>query len=103
MSYNIKNIRKNITLIESEITQLKSQDITNSFDIEMHILEKFPDFYSSYPFLVKKICKQDNYDIIFSILNQLETVENGENSFTDVEHKLSVDLANKFLYPNINK
>jgi len=102
-NYNIKNIRENITLIEKDIKDLEQQGITESLNIELYIIDKYPDFYSSYPFLIKKICKKDDYNLIFNILDKLETVENGQADFKDVEQKLSIDLANKYLYPNINK
>lgn len=101
-NYNVKNIRANINIIEQEIKDLELKGVTTSFDIELHILEKFPEFYSLYPFLVKKICKKDDYTLLFDILNKLENVENGNENFTDVEQKLSMDLANKYLYLNIN-
>ena len=69
----------------------------------MDILETFPEFYQSHPFLVKKLCKRDNLTMLDKMLGELEKVEEGNKSLAGVELRLGDELANQYLYPVINK
>ena len=86
------------TYIESKSTENKSH-----FELELDIIEKFPEFYQEYPFLVKKLVKGDNLDTLYKMLDNLDLVEKGDKSFHEVEKTLGDELANKYIYPNINK
>jgi len=55
------------------------------------------------PFLVKKICKQDDLSTLYVMFDNLEKVEKGEKTLAGVELNLGTQLANQYLYPNIKK
>jgi hypothetical protein len=101
--FDVESIKNLINIIKRHIIKLKLEGITDSFDIEMNILEKYPENYQSYPFLIKKLCKNDDISTVYQMLEGLEKVDSGEQSFYSVETTLGKQLANKYLYPNINK
>ena len=98
---NTQMLEKNINSLVTYINILKESGVKDPFEIEMDILHNFPDFYSEYPFIVKKICKGDDLTILFKMIKSLKKVETGEKSLHQVEQPLSEELANKYLYPNL--
>jgi hypothetical protein len=50
--FNIPLLRTMVTQI-SEFVNTKRDE--KPFDIEMALIEKYPDFYNEYPFIIKKI------------------------------------------------
>ena len=63
------------------------------------------DFYESFPHLIKRLCREDNQDntFLYKMLDSLEQVNAGEKSMANVELSLGNELANKFLYPALEK
>lgn len=102
-TFDIIWIKENIKLVSDKISQMESNGKTDAFDFEMEIMESCPEFYQSHPFLVKKLCKRDDLSMLNKMLNQLEKVELGNTSLAGVELNLGEELANKYLYPVINK
>ena len=101
--FNISIIKENINEIKLKIDELKEKDITKIIDLELEMMNLFPKFYQEYPFLVKKICKGDDLSILYKMLDNLNKVDNGEESFLQVESKLSTELADQFITPKIKK
>jgi hypothetical protein len=102
-SFDLIFIRENVKFISERINKMKLEGITTSFDIELDIMESFPEFYQTHPFLVKKICKGEDLTILYKMLEQLQIVESGNKTLSNVELKLGEDLANQYLYPAVNK
>lgn len=96
-------IRENVKNIRNRINQMELEGKSDPFDFEMDILETFPEFYQSHPFLVKKLCKRDDLTMLNKMLGELEKVESGDKSLAGVELRLGDELANQYLYPVINK
>ena len=93
---NIPLIKKTVTEINDKVIEL-CKECTDSFKNELIIMEAYPEFYDEHPFLVKKICKQDDLTILYKMLDSLELVNNGSDTISNVEHKLGEELANKYL------
>ena len=83
------------------IDEMKKKGKTDSFDFELEIMTKHPEFYESHPFLVKKLCKGDDLTILYKMLESLDKVQQGDSSLSSVEFNLGKDLADKYVYPNI--
>lgn len=98
---NTQMLEKNINTLITYVNVLKESGVNDPFEIEMDILNNFPDIYSEYPFIVKKICKGDDLAILFKMIKCLKKVETGEKSLQQVEYPLGEELANKYLYPNL--
>lgn len=96
-------IRENIKSISDTIKKMELEGKSDPFDFEMEIMESYPDFYQSHPFLVKKLCKRGDLSMLDKMLDQLENVESGNKSLAGVELKLGEELANQYLYPVVNK
>lgn len=101
--FNLDMIKSNIQLIQQDINNMELQGISDPFDFELAIMEKYPEFYSSNPYLVKKICKRDNLDMLYQMFDNLEQIEKGDKSMASVELNLGQQLAKQFLYPKIEK
>lgn len=102
-TYNIEFIKNTILEIKKELNKLEENCITNTLEKELKIMEKFSDFYTNYPFLVKRICKNQSLAMIYKMLNILDKVENGNDTIENTELKLGNELAEKYLYPKIKK
>ena len=101
-SFDIQKILQTVEEIKKEINLIKLKK-NNLLDIELEISTKFPEFYESHPFLVKKVCKGDDLSMLYEMLNKLYQVEKGDDTLTSVESNLGSKLADKYLYPNLKK
>ena len=99
------NIKKQVTELQKQINEFKNNGCTDPFDLEMKILETMPEMYDNYPALVKRLCKNEKQDnsYLSKMLDLIEQVDKGERTMENVEYNLGQELANKFLYPKINK
>jgi hypothetical protein len=102
-TFNVNMIREHIVLISDYIISMEAAGKTDVFNMEIELLEVFPEFYDQYPFLVKKLCKKDDITVLYKMLDNLEQVEKGDKTMATVEDNLGKELANQYLYPNINK
>ncbi len=102
-SFDIIWIRENVKSISKKINEMELKGISDPFDFEMEIMELYPEFYQSNPFLVKKLCKRQDLSMLEKMLDQLEKVEKGNKSLASVEFTLGEELANQYLYPVVNK
>lgn len=102
-TFNVNMIREHIVLISDYIKSMEAAGKTDVFNMEIELLEVFPEFYDQYPFLVKKLCKKDDITVLYKMLDNLEQVEKGDKTMATVEDNLGKELANQYLYPNMNK
>jgi hypothetical protein len=101
--FDISMIKQKVIEIDNEIKRLVAEGSINDLNLELKIIDKFQDFYDTHPFLVKKICKQDDISTLYVMFDNLQQVENGEKTLAGVELNLGNQLANQYLYPNIKK
>lgn len=99
------NIRDKINLLQQRLATLRAEGVTDSFDLEMDIINTMTDFYDTYPSIVKRLCREENQDntFLYKMINMLDKVNNGETSLASVEVKLGNELAEKYIYPVISK
>jgi hypothetical protein len=103
-NFETNKIKEHINLFNKMIIDIKKKDTNNlPFDCEMEIMMKYPEFYQEHPFLVKKLTKGDDLTMVYTMLENLDSVQNGNKSLASVELNLGEQLANKYLYPNIKK
>jgi len=99
------NIREIVTNLQQQIADLKKTNTLSEFELEMEILKLNPIVYDKYPSLVKRLCKNDdNQDntYLYKMIELIEDINNGNQEVSNVEKKLGDELANKFIYPQIN-
>jgi hypothetical protein len=101
--FNILAIKQTVIEINNAIVQMEKTGKTDSFDFELEIMTQYPDFYQAHPFLVKKLCKRDDISLLYKMFDSLQSVQDGDQSLASVELNLGSQLANKFVYPNLNK
>ena len=101
--FEVLTIKQKVIEINDAIKLMEKAGKTDSFDFELEIMTQYPEFYQAHPFLVKKLCKRDDLTILFKMLENLQLVQDGEQSLASVELNLGTQLANKFVYPNLKK
>jgi len=101
-NFNTFSIKENIILINNFIEKINIDNNLKDIDLELIIMDTFEDFYNNYPFLVKKLCKQEDITILYKMLEKLDIVDSGKDNFLNVEKELADTLANKYL-KNLNK
>ena len=99
------DLKKKIDIIIEKIAELRKSGITDSFELELYFIDNMVEYYESYPHLIKRLCREENQDnsFLYKMLDNLEQVNKGEKSMSSVELSLGNELADKFLYPVINK
>ena len=100
-TFNINSIKENIIKINELIKNMKDNGNSNIFEHELEILKTYPEFYQSYTYLVKKICKGGDLSMLDTMFSNLEKVESGESSLASVELNLGNKLAAQYLEPVI--
>ena len=102
-SFNINFVKESISKINVIINDLKEKGNYNIVDHELEVMNQYPEFYQSYPFLVKKVCKGDDLNMLDIMFDNLEKVESGDKSLESVETKLGKNLASMYLDPVVKK
>ena len=97
-----KDLKIKIEEVSKKISELVKEKKTN-VEIEMFFLENDSEFYERCPYLIKKLIKGGSLEFLDVMLQNLEKIENSEQTKASVELKLGEELAQKFLYPKINE
>lgn len=101
-TFNIEIVKETINNINNEINKESNKNKT-TFELELYILTEYPEFYNNYPFLVKKLCKKDDIQMLYKMFDNLNEVELGNKSLSNVESTLGNELAQQYIYSKINK
>jgi hypothetical protein len=94
-----RNLNQDIDLIKKIININNTKD---PFQLEMVFITEHPELYDQYTFLIKKFCKGDDMSMLNELLKGIKKINNGEDK-EKVEAKLGEKLAEKYLYPAMNK
>jgi hypothetical protein len=101
-------LKDKINYIIQLIDSLKKKGIKDEFELEMMILNNYPELYEEYPAIIKRLCREEVQDnaVLFQMIQYLEDIEKGKTTMESVEKKLGEELAEKYVYPlvksNIN-
>lgn len=99
---NLCDLKEKINNIRIKIAELLKQN-KNNIEIEMYFLENDSEFYEKFPFLIKKLIKNDSNELLEKMLDSIEKIDKGDSTRATVEAKLGQELADKYLHPVINK
>jgi hypothetical protein len=104
-SEKIDFVEKRIELMMERLKALRNMGINDPFDLEMDFMNNMPEFYEQYPSIIKRVCRDENQDntYLYKMINLLKQVEQGNTSLGAVELTLGNELAEKFVYPVVNK
>jgi len=99
------NIRDKIKIIQDKLIELRSNGITDSFDLELYFMNNMTEMYDMYPSLIKRLCREENQDnsFLFKMLDTLDQVNKGDTPLAIAEMQLGEELAEKYLYPIVSK
>jgi hypothetical protein len=92
-------LKLDIQTIKNKITECRNNNIIDAFSIEMNIMENLPDLYSQYPYLIKKLLKDNDESYLNKFISELEGVVKGDKSLSSVELKLGMELKQQFIDP----
>ena len=92
-------LKLDILTIKNKITECRNNNIIDAFMIEMNIMENLPDLYSQYPYLIKKLLKDNDESYLNKFISELEAVVKGNKSLSSVELKLGTELKQQFIDP----
>lgn len=97
---SVDNLKKNISSVQKIMDSLKNK---TPLEKEMEVMTKKPEFYDKHPFLIKRMSRGEDMEMINVMLQSIEKVNKGESSFTQTETELGEELAKKFLYPKLKE
>tara|TARA_B100000161_G_C33210483_1_gene263999 strand:- start:141 stop:464 length:324 start_codon:yes stop_codon:yes gene_type:complete len=103
-SKNLKviDLKSKIKNVQDQIKKLVKEKKTN-VEIELFFIENDSKFYEEYPYLVKKLIKGGDMEYLDVMLDNLQKIQDGDQTLASTELKLGDELAQKFVYPNIKK
>jgi hypothetical protein len=101
----MENNRIIIQTIQNILKQLRNDGITDPFQLEVYFIEHYTYLFDEFPALIKRLCREENQDnsFLYKMLDTLDKVNKGDESMASAELKLGDELAQKFIYPFINK
>jgi hypothetical protein len=104
-SEKIDFIEKQIGFVMERLKALRNMGIDDPFDLEMDFMNNMPEFYEQFPSIIKRICREENQDntYLYKMISLLKQVEQGNTSLGAAELSLGNELAEKFVYPVVNK
>jgi len=99
------SIRNNIKKIQDKLKELRSNNVSDSFELETYFIQNMTDIYDMYPSLIKRLCREENQDntYLFKMLDEIDKINSGEKNINEVEHSLGQELAEKFIYSKVSK
>lgn len=88
--------------LDDMLNDLKSQpQLKTPLDKELYLMEKYEEFYATYPFLLKKLTKiyndPENLAILYLLVEKMDNINTGKEDKTTVEDQLGQQLAKKYL------
>lgn len=92
--FEIMNVIESIKKCKEIMDNIKPYD---AFDAEMEIMTQLPEFYQDHPFLIKRLVRQEDMSFLFTMLRNLQQVQEGKQTLASTELKLGDELANKFI------
>jgi predicted nucleotidyltransferase len=99
VKFDVNDIKEKIKIITEKVNELRTQNLSN-IDIESHFFNNEEEMYQKYPYLIKKIIKNDNLEFLDKMVLNLQSVETGDQSFASTELKLGKELADEYLPKN---
>lgn len=87
-------------MLEDNLIKLNKEDEEKYKD---KMFELFPNFQKKYPSLFNLIIRGDDPTMLTTILTGMDSVREGKQSLDSLKTNLEDTLANKFLYPSLNK
>ncbi len=74
IKFDVKDIKEKVNFIKTKIDELKKEQ-KSDVDIEMYFFNTEEDLYKKYPYLIKKLIKNDNLDFLEKMISNLEMVQ----------------------------
>ena len=96
VKFDVNDLKNKIESIKLKITELKEKSTPNN-DIEAYFFNNEEQLYQKYPYLIKKLIKNDDLEFLDKMISNLEMVESGEQTFASTELKLGKELADQYL------
>ena len=99
IKFDVNDIKEKVKLINDKVEEMKKES-KSDVDIEMYFFNNNEEMYKKYPYLIKKIIKNDNLEFLDTMISNLEKVETGDQTFASTELKLGKELADNYLPKN---
>jgi hypothetical protein len=97
MNQNEKiNLKKIVSDIKINVAVIRAEGLKDPFKIELQYLERYSEQYDNYPFLIKKIIKNEDLTILNKMLESIDNIDKGSDKFEE-EKKLGKILEKKYV------
>ena len=96
------DIKKSVESIKLNINLIKAEGVSGNFEIELAFLERYPELYDKFPFLVKKIISGENLEMLEKMLASIDNISKGNDKFEE-EVKLGKILEKKYIQKDSEK
>ena len=90
------NLKKVVEDIKLNVELFRAEGYTDNFKLELAYLEKYPEQYDKFPFLIKKIIKKEDLEVLDKMLESVDKINEGTNKFEE-EKKLGKILEKKYI------
>ena len=90
------NLKKVVADMKVNVEVIKAEGLTDPFKVELQYLERHPEQYDKYPFLIKKIIKNEDLSVLDKMLESVDKINKGSDKFEE-EKKLGKILEKKYV------
>ena len=92
----------NRQVVQNILDEIKSKNnLKSQLDKELYIMDNHKELYEAYPFLFKKLTKviddKENLNMLFLLIDKMDSINAGKENKTVVETELGQQLADKYL------
>lgn len=101
----IQSIRDTIDFLQQIINTIKLKEMkeNNNKEYQSYLIQLFPTFYETYPTLFNNIIESKDLSFLEPMLDGIIKINKNKDLKDSIEKDLGEQLAEKYLYPNIEK
>lgn len=94
-------IKKYIKEIQkfTELPEFKQLKMLDKMQYQFALREVFPSFAEEHPFLFRKIAMGDDLTFLYTMLDNINKINDGVLTQQEAEVSMGKDLANLYIYP----
>jgi hypothetical protein len=97
-------VKKTVALIVDFKEKFKNDDLGMTQDeFKTFMNNMFSTFIEKYNALYKMVLENDNIDMLYTMIEQIVNICNGNVTLDDARNKMGNDLADKYIYTKIDK
>jgi hypothetical protein len=97
----LQMIKECVSLILKQKERLLTSNKMNELEFHIKMEELFPSFIKNYGAIYKMVVKSNDLTLLYSMINNMNDVCNGDKKFEDVRSNFGSILTDKYVPPEL--